>query len=87
MFVFPQENTSLRKVDLSWNGFHIDGSEAVGKALQHNTTLQELSLATNRIDLESLSNLISGLKHNNTIKKLDVSQYLMVVGKLERFKM
>ena len=34
----------IKRVDLSWNGFGLDGARELGKALMENTTLQELDL-------------------------------------------
>ena len=43
-FIFMQENTILKVLNLAWNGFSNDGALAVGDALKVNTTLTELDL-------------------------------------------
>ena len=39
-----QENSSLKAMDLSWNGFGNDGALAIGEALKENSSLIELDL-------------------------------------------
>ena len=42
--MYFQENTYLKILNLSWNGFGDDGCYAISEALKVNTTLEELDL-------------------------------------------
>lgn len=67
-------NTCLKKLNVSWNGFYLEGCKAISKALEINKTLQELDLSANRIDKECLDKLLTGLKKNKTLVVLKVSK-------------
>lgn len=34
----------IKKINLSWNGFGLDGMKELGKALAENTTLEEIDV-------------------------------------------
>lgn len=69
-------NTTLKHLDLSWNGFGNDGALAIGEALKFNNTLVHLNLNNNRLTNEGVSMLCRGLEYNDTL------QVLLVCGKL-----
>ena len=67
-----QNNSSLLVLNLSWNGLHSVGCNALAKALGKNTTLTELDVASNRIDDDVLQKLVAGLNNNSTLTTLKV---------------
>ena len=71
-----QVNTGLIRVNLSWNGFHLDGSKAVRSMLGENKTITELDLSCNRLDMECLREIIKGLSKNTTLSCLKVRRGL-----------
>ena len=44
-----RQNSTLRSLDLSWNGLGNKGGKALIKALEDNSNLSSLNLASNRI--------------------------------------
>jgi len=66
-------NSCLRKLNLAWNGFYLEGCKALAKSLENNTSLQEIDLSSNRINKECLDKLFAGIKKNKTLQKLAVS--------------
>ena len=68
-----KENTGLRGLDLSWNGFANDGARAVSQALIANNSLHDLDLSCNRINLEGALCIGEALGKNHTLKVLKVS--------------
>lgn len=68
----PQVNTTLKHLDLSWNGFGNEGALALGEALKFNNTLVHLDLNNNRITDEGASLLCKGLEANDTLRVLQV---------------
>lgn len=73
---FPcrQVNTTLKHLDLSFNGFGNEGALALGEALKFNNTLVHLDLNNNRISDEGASLLCKGLEANDTLRVLQVHQ-------------
>lgn len=71
-FLSPQVNTTLKHLDLSWNGFGNEGALALGEALKFNNTLVHLDLNNNRITDEGASLLCKGLEANDTLRVLQV---------------
>ena len=68
-----QKNNGLLDLDISWNGFHSQGSTTLSKALEVNHCLVSLNLACNRLSEPCVAQLFNGLKHNTTLKNLRVS--------------
>lgn len=68
-----QDNSTLRILNLSWNGFYLEGCRALVRTLQLNTTLEVLDLSNNRINRECLGHLVKGLAKNTTLHSLIVS--------------
>ena len=60
-------------LNVSWNGFAHDGSQAIGQALAKNKTLQELNISSNRIHAEAMSLIMKGMKNNTALACLRVS--------------
>jgi Ran GTPase-activating protein (RanGAP) involved in mRNA processing and transport len=71
VFVF-KENVSIKKLDLSWNGFSNDGCRLLSKVLIENRVLKDLDLSSNRITLEGVKYLCKGLLKNENLVKLQV---------------
>lgn len=47
-------NITIKKLDLSWNGFADEGAAAMAEALKSNNTLTWLDLSHNRITGEGI---------------------------------
>lgn len=60
-------------LNLSWNGFYLDGCKELASAMEKNTTLEDINLSSNRINKQCLQELWKGLKKNETLQKLRVS--------------
>ena len=73
-------NTSLTKLDLSWNEIGSDGAVALATALRSNSTLIELDISSNNIGDEGADNLATALYSNRTLKKLDLSHNKICCG-------
>ena len=67
-----QENTSLKTIDLAWNGFGYDGCVALSEALDKNNVLEVLDVSSNRISSSALMELLTGLSNNKALKVLKV---------------
>ena len=70
--MFPQKNSSLLSLNISWNGFGFEGSVAMAHALRNNTTLTELDISSNRIHPPALYEFLKGFMHNRALQKLKV---------------
>ncbi|KAM7367955.1 hypothetical protein PAMP_014217 [Pampus punctatissimus] len=73
IFSFPQVNSTLKQLQLSWNGFSRVESESLGQALRENSTLVMLDLRSNRIDDQAVTLLCEGLAKNDTLRFLKLS--------------
>ncbi len=69
-----QVNSSLKQLQLAWNGFGHMEAEALGQALKKNSTLQLLDISSNNIDDEGVTLFCQGLATNNTLRVLKVSR-------------
>ena len=70
--VLFQENIRLLKVDLSWNGFGVDGAQALGGTLGENPMLERLNLAGNRMSDVAIMHIATGLSRNEGLLELNV---------------
>ena len=68
-------NTSLRELDLSWNGVSYDGSVALRRVLVMNKSLRHLNISNCNIDWINAKLLTEGLKKNSTLQKLSVKYF------------
>lgn len=59
-------------MDISWNGFSSDGSEALGEALMRNNTLTYLDMSNNRLHDKGVFKLMKGLQKNQALEILIV---------------
>ena len=73
---FFQENIRLLKVDLSWNGFGVDGAKALGATLAENGVLERLNLAGNRMSDVAIMHIATGLGRNEGLLELNVRVHL-----------
>lgn len=69
-----QRNISIISLNVSWNGFYLDGCRALMSALRSNKILEKLDLTCNRIDFECVQQLIKGINGNTTVTSLNVSR-------------
>ena len=70
-----QANDTLQKVDLSWNGFAVEGAEAINRLLGQNSTITDLDLTNNRFGDKSILKLLNGLKVNSGLQVLKVKTF------------
>ena len=67
-------NTSLKKLSISWNKLEIEGSVALTVMLSFNTSLTELNLGRCDIPEAGLTEILkTGMLLNTSLKKLDIS--------------
>lgn len=74
--MFEQKNHTIRKLDVSWNGFGFEGSLAIGESLKMNRTLKVLDMANNRINWDCVPYIGRGIRANRCLEVLDVSRLL-----------
>ena len=67
-----QSNTELQSLNLSWNGFGMEGCHEMGKTLKTNKSLTELDLSSNRVCFDAFRLLLQGLVNNTTLQILKV---------------
>jgi len=67
-----QKNSNLEVLNLSWNGFGMEGCHELGKALKVNAAITDLDLAANRVNYDCFKLILRGLKKNKTVRKLRV---------------
>ena len=71
LFLLPQDNIGLKKLNLAWNGFGEEGAIALAVALRH-CTLTRLDVTNNRIGSEGYGCLVKSLRDNEYLKELIV---------------
>lgn len=69
---FSQVNSTLKELQLSWNGFGHTEAESLGQALKQNSTLVLLDLSSNRFDDQAVTLLCHGLAINDALRILKV---------------
>ena len=74
-FLLRQENRSLKRVDLAWNGFGFEGCVALSDALARNYVIEDLDISSNRINPPALMELVRGLALNKTLQAIRVSEW------------
>lgn len=62
----------MTSLDLSWNGFGMEGCHEMGKSLLRNRTLTHLDLSANRVSFDAFRQLLRGVVHNKVLKVLKV---------------
>lgn len=67
-----EANGTLKKLDLSMNGFGNKGAAALGEVLRLNNTLAYLDLSNNDISNEGVSKISRGLEFNEHLRVLKV---------------
>lgn len=67
-----QKNVAIKKLNISWNGFAVEGAKGIGKALEENRTLKELDISNNRLEAKGVGELLKGLRENDTLNFLKV---------------
>ena len=65
-------NTTLKTIDLSWNGIGDDGARTIAEALGKNSTLQMLLLWNNNVGADGARAIADALRVNSTLQKLDL---------------
>ena len=65
-------------MDLSWNGFAMEGCRSMGEALKNNITLRELDISNSRVNFACLAELLKGLKENKSLEILRVCKLLPI---------
>lgn len=69
-----QQNIMIKKLNISWNGFGVEGARELGKAIMENTTLEELDISNNRITTEGAVLFGKGLVSSESLVTLRVSR-------------
>ena len=67
-------NTTVQKLDLSYNKITDHGVVALSNCLRSNNTLTELNLSNNLISSGGMSNLTKCFKHATVLKYIDLSE-------------
>lgn len=70
-------NSTLTKLDLSWNSIRLDSAIAIAQSLKFNKALQILQLAYNSFGDYPSQVLGKMLKYNNTLTELDIESNSM----------
>jgi Ran GTPase-activating protein (RanGAP) involved in mRNA processing and transport len=72
-------NTTLKRLDLSWNNFGDDGAVAIAKALRINKSLEILCLAGNKIGNKGTEAITSCLQMNKSLRELHLGADMTTV--------
>ncbi|PIK52516.1 hypothetical protein BSL78_10614 [Apostichopus japonicus] len=64
---------SLKKLDLSWNGFGDEGALAMAEALKFNSSVEWIDLSNNRVTDEGALVLSKGIEVNDVLKTLKLT--------------
>lgn len=67
-----QKNVAMKKLNISWNGFAVQGAKGLGRALVENRTLLQLDVSNNRLEAKAVGELLKGLKQNDSLDSLKV---------------
>ena len=67
------ENTTVTRLDLSFNKLDSECADKICEGLAHNNTLRHLSLSGNKLDSGCADKICEGLAHNNTLRHLSLS--------------
>ena len=65
-----RQNSSLKVLDVSWNGFAEESCRSLAQSLVVNTTLQILDLTQNRLESRAATFLSKGLSKNHGVEIL-----------------
>ncbi|WAQ99763.1 LR74A-like protein, partial [Mya arenaria] len=65
-------NSTLETLNLSWNGFGLEGCHELGKALKVNRSITDLDLSANRVNFDCFKLILRGLKRNNSVITLKI---------------
>lgn len=68
-----QDNVGLKYLEISMNGFGLEGARALEGALKENKYLTDLNISYCRIPDEAAVHIAGGLQHNDTLENLNVS--------------
>ena len=71
-----QVNTTLQKLDISFNTITDDGVAAISDGLKNNNSLQELNISGNNITSEGAKKIGEAIHINKTLHTLHVRQYI-----------
>lgn len=72
-----QENTGIKYLNLSMNGFQEEGARALETMLRENHTLLELDISFCRIPLGGSPSIAAGIQNNDTLEKINVSFHIV----------
>ncbi len=65
----------LKKCNLSFNGFDVEGGKALAELIKQNTTLQSLNISNTRLNSEIAGLIANALQTNDTLQKLYVNSH------------
>ncbi|XP_067824045.1 leucine-rich repeat-containing protein 74B-like [Heptranchias perlo] len=66
------ENTTIREVELQWNGIGDKGAKEIAAVIERNCTLTYIGLAENMIEDEGAFSLSKALMSNIVLKQLNL---------------
>ena len=73
-----EHNSTLARVDLTYNQIRADSAVAIGKSIKHNKSLQKLKLAYNSFGDLGTQWLGHSLKANESLHYLDLTSNVLV---------
>ena len=73
-FCFLKANNSIQELNLSYNGFGLEGIIGISECIKYKTNFKSIDLSCTRLTYECAIHLANALKVNTTLNYLDVSQ-------------
>ena len=63
----------LKRCNVSFNGFDIDGGKLLADVIKNNTTLEHFDISNTRQNAECAASIANALGNNETLKSLNVN--------------
>lgn len=71
-FIQIKENIRLKKCNVSFNGFDLDGGKMLADVIKNNTALEHFDMSNTRLNAECAASIANALGNNETLKSLNV---------------
>ena len=75
----PKRNYCITSLNLSWNGFGVEGAIALAELIRGNKYLRELDISHNRINWEGAIAIAKALKENDTLETLQIGHNILTM--------
>lgn len=62
----------LKKFDVSYNGFDMEGGKVLAEVVRHNSTIEKLNISSTRLNAECAASIANAIEHNDSLKILNV---------------